>query len=183
VTVRLFAAIALLLPACGPDSGVAVGDGLDCETEAETACAGALPLGYPCSHDDSCADGFYCRPLGGAGVCAQHCDALTGCPSDTSCIEKQCAWTAGIVGSGCRAEAPCHPGLECVKLDDVSYCTRSCDYDHACPPGENALCVNFGEGKDNFCMHRCQSDSDCESGLKCTPLTAAPEVTVCYLDL
>jgi len=180
---RIAIVAALTLAACSPKGGVSVGDGLDCGGKTADSCAEALPLGYPCSTGDSCADGLYCRPLGGAGVCASQCSADDDCAPGQVCAEDKCAWNIGTVGSPCPSDAPCHARLECVSLDDVSYCTRTCDYDHACPPGENALCVSFGDDEDNFCMNYCKVDSDCSSGLKCTPLTAAPDVTVCFLDI
>lgn len=176
-------AIALLLTACGPDGGVSVGDGLDCAGEPEASCTAARPLGYPCTDVELCAEGLYCRPLGSAGVCAAGCQDADNCANNQVCLETNCAWSMGTVGSACNSDSPCHPGLECVKLNDVTYCTRTCDYHHPCPPGENSLCVSFGEDQDNFCMNYCKADSDCNSGLKCTPLTAAPDVTVCFLDI
>jgi hypothetical protein len=34
----------------------------------------------------------------------------------------------------------------------------------------------------NACLRNCQGDADCADGLACTPLTAYPELKVCFIE-
>lgn len=133
-----------------------------------------------CLGGGECAPPGDCVPLGEGALCLAACESSAGCSGGTSCSDDGwCAWTVGTVGEACSPELPCHGGLECAEIASGSFCTRKCDWDLPCPPGESARCVKLAQGG-NYCLRNCPEEGECALGLKCTPLTEWPGIGVCY---
>jgi hypothetical protein len=137
-------------------------------------------LQAPCTPAaDPCTPPLACTPVGESGLCTLPCGDSSTCPDGSACAEGQCTWSTGTVAAPCGDNAPCHPGLACADLGSGAWCTRPCDYLTPCPQGENARCVKLSQG-DAWCLRNCGDEEDCPEGLTCTPLEAAPTLSVCF---
>ena len=174
----LAAVVLLATTVTGCEAGHSQSAADSCAQDTQCDADAGHPLGAACP-EGHCDEQLYCKPVGEGTLCSADCPAPALCPKDAVCQGEICAWNTGRVGQPCDDSAPCHPGLQCTNLAQGAYCTRPCDYNIPCPQAENARCVRLSQGG-NYCLRNCHADDDCEGELRCLPLTAVPEISVCF---
>ncbi len=172
----LLSVLSLLVACTGSEPAFEI-DGTTGDVEQPPA---GLPVSASCLEGGLCSVPSSCLPRGDGALCAVECAAPVDCPEEMTCTpESWCAWTVGTVGASCGSDAPCHGGLECQEVETGAFCTRPCDWNLPCPPGEDARCVKLAQGG-NYCLRNCADGKECAPGLACTSLAEYPEIRVCY---
>ena len=125
-------------------------------------------LGTVCAVDGDCGTGFTCvtaggGKFGGAGPSQGLCTAT--CTSDDDCAALEPG--AGCVNMG-TTDAPAPYCLEACTQGDPVDPTTKCQgrFDLAC---RDLADPTVSTATDPFCVPRCRMDSECGTGLYCSP--------------
>jgi len=170
---------ALLIVACGGDSGGGDTTDSDADTSPPVSCLSSAGCDQEAGHEGqlcvdsecvACTESADCQAdehYGSETVCDNGacvaCLGVVGCPCDGdscssgTCMSGTCAdCTAGEVGCACDA-GMCSPGGRC---DDSDVCVTCPDGEEGCPCGEDDACDGDLECTDDLCV-----------GPECTPGT------------
>jgi hypothetical protein len=142
----------------------------------------------------ACSPGEVCLPdvLPAASrpfdVCVPKCDGNKNCPPNFSCLQKASSpanppvCIPGLIGFRCVTSNDCMLG-ECIGVgegDGYKICSVPCSDEKTCDdlrgPRFNPRCIQpVADNAQKYCIPAeafagtgCKSDSDCETGTKCT---------------